>query len=53
MTQRMRSKRSQHNENIIIINGTEVLGKIRKLRRLAERKAENLSGSRNGQSNHI
>ena len=43
MTQRMRSKRSQHNENIIIINGTWVLNKMRKLWRLAERKAENLS----------
>ena len=46
-------KRRQQNENIIIINGTEVFGQIRKLWRLAERKAETYSGSRNGQSNRI
>lgn len=46
-------KRKQQNENIIIINGTEVFGQMRKLWRLAERKAETYSCSRNGQSNRI
>lgn len=46
-------KRSQQNENIIIIKGTEVFGQMEKLRCLAERKAETYSGSRNGQSNPI
>ena len=46
-------KRSQQNEIIIIINGTEVFGQMRKLWRLAERKGETCSGSRNGQSNRI
>lgn len=46
-------KRSQQNEIIIIINGTEVFGQMRKLWRLAERKGETCRGLRNGQSNRI
>ena len=46
-------KRSHQNENIIIIKGTEVFGQMQKLWRLAERKAETYSGSRNGQSDCI